>query len=174
MNTLKHNIATRQLTSTPKPISRDNDIKEVDNLSHLRVTTLDVKLMKELRSMKYKVGPKGMVVWTSKDGYLIELNNTKILEQWIEYGQLKKIILYSLVLPQIVKITNFKRIFFIEESAVINEVDSDYSDSVYSNNQKHNGVLICETYDTRADYLAHDDAGVNSLILREGMLLACH
>lgn len=174
MNTHKINIATRQLTSTPKPVSRDNDIKEVDNLSHLRVTTLDIKLMIELRSMKYKVGPKGMVVWNSKDGYLIELNNTKILDQWIEYSQLKKIILYSLVLPQMAKITNFKRIFFIEESAVINEADSDYSDSVYSNNHKHSGILICETFDTRSDYLSYDDVGVNSLILREGMILACH
>ena len=69
---------------------------------------------------------------------------------------------------------SFKRIFFIEESAVINEANGDYSDSVYSNNHKHSGILICETYDTRSDYLSYDDVGVNSLILREGMILACH
>lgn len=157
MTSKKSQIVARQLTSTPKPISREFNIKEVDTLSHLRVETLDVKLMKELRSMKYKVGPEGMDIWNRKDRYLVELNNTKILDQWIEVLKLKKIILYNLVLPQIVKLNNFKRVFYIEESIVYDNENSD--------------LLVYSTIDTRSDFLSE---AVSDVRLREGVVLVCH
>ncbi len=157
MTSKKSQIVARQLTSTPKPISREFNIKEVDTLSHLRVETLDVKLMKELRSMKYKVGSEGMDIWNRKDRYLVELKNTKILDQWIEVLKLKKIILYNLVLPQIVKINNFKRIFFIEEHVVCNIEGSE--------------LLVYQTYNTRSDFMSEN---VDVLTLREGVVLVCH
>ncbi len=157
MTSKKSQIVTRQLTSTPKPISRDFDIKAVDTLSHLRVETLDVKLMKELRSMKYKVGPEGMVIWNRKNNYLVELNNTKILDQWIEVLKLKNIILYSLVLPQSVVINNFKRVFYIEKSVV--------------HNIEFVSTLVYETFNPRSDFISE---AVDSLTLREGVVLVCH
>jgi len=150
-------IVNRKLTSTPKPIDKEFDIKEVDTLSHLRVETLDIKLIIELRSMKYKVGSEGMVIWNSKEGYLVELNNTKILDQWIEFLKLKKIILYNLVLPQEVEITNFKKIFYIEKDTITSFDNSD--------------VLVYKTNNTRLDSL---NESISKLTLREGAILVCH
>ena len=150
-------IVNRKLTSTPKPIDKEFDIKEVNNLSHLRVETLDIKLIIELRSMKYKVGPEGMVIWNSKEGYLVEINNTKILDQWIEFLKLKKIILYNLVLPQEVEIANFKKIFYIEKDTITSFDNSD--------------VLVYKTNNTRLDSL---NESISKLTLREGAILVCH
>jgi len=123
----------------------------------LRVETLDIKLIIELRSMKYKVGSEGMVIWNSKEGYLVELNNTKILDQWIEFLKLKKIILYNLVLPQEVEITNFKKIFYIEKDTITSFDNSD--------------VLVYKTNNTRLDSL---NESISKLTLREGAILVCH
>ena len=107
--------------------------------------------------MKYKVGSEGMVIWNSKEGYLVELNNTKILDQWIEFLKLKKIILYNLVLPQEVEITNFKKIFYIEKDTITSFDNSD--------------VLVYKTNNTRLDSL---NESISKLTLREGAILVCH
>ena len=138
------------------PIGANFDqISEIETVSHLRVQTIDIRLISELRQMKYDVGPDGIIIWDKDNGYNNSIKSRKILDQWINFLDITEVKLYNIVLPQSITIEDYKRIFFIEEDVV-----TDY-----------NGELNFNTYDIRNKFYDKDSAPQT---LYEGVFLVCY
>jgi len=138
------------------PIGANFDqISEIETVSHLRVQTIDIRLISELRQMKYDVGPDGIIIWDKDNGYNNSIKSRKILDQWINFLDITEVKLYNIVLPQSITIEDYKRIFFIEEDVV-----NDY-----------NGELNFNTYDIRNEFYDKESAPQT---LYEGVFLVCY
>ena len=132
-----------------------NQISEIETVSHLRVETIDIRLISELRQMKYDVGPDGIIIWDKDNGYNNSIKSRKILDQWINFLDITEVKLYNIVLPQSITIEDYKRIFFIEEDVV----------------SEYNGELNFNTYDIRKEFY---DKESSPQTLYEGVFLVCY
>jgi len=139
------------------PIDANFDqISEIETISHLRVHTIDIHLISELRQMKYDVGPDGIIIWDKDNGYNSNIKSKKILDQWIDHLGITEVKLYNIVIPQSMFIENYKRIFFIEED-VVSLMD--------------NGRLNFNTYDIKNDHFSEENGPQT---LNEGVFLVCY
>lgn len=93
----------------------------INSITHLRIDTLDTKLIHELRAIKHDVPIEGTVVWDKDNGFNSIINSTKILSEYIDMEDLSKIILYDIVLPQTLLFENYKILFFIEPGTITQE-----------------------------------------------------
>jgi hypothetical protein len=137
--------------------------KEIDSYySSNYVATLNLSLITELRKLKYKVNPVDIMIWDRKNGYYYDIKHTKILDQWIEFLDIERILLYNVVLPQCVTLENHKVMFFLEPYAICGE-------EVSSPNTKYSFTFK----DIRFDTLTNTN---NDQIIKlyEGLFLACY
>lgn len=142
------------------PIGANFDqISEIETVSHLRVDTIDIRLISELRQMKYDVGPDGIIIWDKDNGYNNSIKSRKILDQWIDFLDITKVKLYNVVLPQMITISEYKRIFFIEETLV--------------SRPKPLGRLNFDKFDIRKDFW-QSDINDSKILISEGVFLVCY
>ena len=137
-------------------------VGELKSNSHRRVETLDLKFIYELREMKYDVGPEGIMIWDKQSGYNSKIKSRRILDQWINIKDFKKVILYNIVLPQEIYIEEdtYKLIFLVESHCIY----------------KRDEVVMMETNDIRRKFSYNNDIDnlTPDITLCEGIFLVCY
>ena len=59
----------------------------INSITHLRIDTLDTKLIHELRAIKHDVPIEGTVVWDKDNGFNSIINSTKIFHWLLFQGK---------------------------------------------------------------------------------------
>jgi hypothetical protein len=141
--------------------SENTPMREIESFySSNYVATLNLSLITELRKLRYKVNPVSTKIWDKKNGYNYSIKNTKILDQWIDYLDVKEVLLYNIVLPQRVILKNHKIGFFLESLCISHDI---LGKSYYTMSNK----------DIRCDVIGNEDS-TETLELNEGLFLACY
>ena len=141
--------------------------------THLKVLTLDINLITEIRAMKPDVPTVGLLIWDKENGYNIDIKSRRVLETHIEDLDIEKIMLYNVVLPDEVVLSDFKKGFYIEES---------FKWSMAPTKKEYDARYIShewKTMDLRQSYLDKDiiDSVFKDneyIVLREGTILVCY
>lgn len=134
------------------------NITFTETSSHLRVETLDINLLKDLRKIKYNVPHDGLVIWDSKNGYDSRVNSSTILNEYISNFGITKVKLYDIVLPQKLFISDYKLAFYVEK-----EIIDDW-----------NGIYNFRIADIRREKRGSTERKPDDYIIYEGTFVVCY